>query len=293
MFQAARRLSCTVSRRASSVYAFFHYHEELRTAKISLLVLVLAAVCWTPFFAVLSLLAFRPPYTAAERSESLADFVLSFSALYYLHCVSNACALAFAALSPYVYVFRSDKVRNCLGEVLAETFGGVVPWTNSNGQGEGEDRCAAWFGWCLRLRHKAGLNRVGGKLVRNRSFSCPSIPNATNGSNGESAAKRAAAALKQQKKPEESKEKETKKKKVSLPERAHANSEGANNKVSCGAGGRGSHEVLSRVVSSPAFQNSSSSDNNNAKSGSSSSNGIGSSSNRAIPSEMMKVQTVV
>lgn len=52
-FQAARRLSCTVSRRASSVYQFFHYREELRTAKITALVIVIAFVCWGPFFLLL------------------------------------------------------------------------------------------------------------------------------------------------------------------------------------------------------------------------------------------------
>ncbi len=46
-----------MSRRASSVYQFFHYKEELRTAKISALVLVIAVVCWAPFFTVLGLLA--------------------------------------------------------------------------------------------------------------------------------------------------------------------------------------------------------------------------------------------
>eukprot|EP00093_Oithona_nana_P004114 04114.XXX_142775_141710_1 [CDS] Oithona nana genome sequencing. len=48
--QAARRLSVNVSRRASSVYQFFQYKEELRTAKISALVIVVAFICWGPFF---------------------------------------------------------------------------------------------------------------------------------------------------------------------------------------------------------------------------------------------------
>ncbi len=32
--------------------------------------------------------------------------------------MSNLLAMAFAAVSPYVYVFRSDKVRSCLKEIL-------------------------------------------------------------------------------------------------------------------------------------------------------------------------------
>merc|ERR1712223_1376021 len=55
--QAARKLSVNVTRRASSVYQFFQYKEELRTAKISLLVLVIAVLCWGPFFLNLALLA--------------------------------------------------------------------------------------------------------------------------------------------------------------------------------------------------------------------------------------------
>ena len=106
MFQAARRLSCTVSRRASSVYHFFHYKEEFRTAKISTLVIVIAFVCWTPFFTNIAILA----------SSITNRYVL----IYLVHCAANLLTLIFAALSPYVYVFRSEKVKNCLRQLMAE-----------------------------------------------------------------------------------------------------------------------------------------------------------------------------
>ena len=111
--QAARRLSVTVSRRASSVYHSLHAKEEFRTAKISTLVIVLAFVCWTPFFVVLALLS------ASIKDDNL---ILSPSTVYYAHCVSNLFAVAFAGASPYVYVFRSEKVQKCLQQLLADAF---------------------------------------------------------------------------------------------------------------------------------------------------------------------------
>ena len=88
--QAARRLSVTVSRRASSMYHFFHAKEELRSAKIAALVLAVAFASWGPFVALVSL----------PEGISLA------LAAPWLHLASCSLATAFAALSPYVYVFR-------------------------------------------------------------------------------------------------------------------------------------------------------------------------------------------
>ena len=65
-FQAARRLSVNVSRRASSVYQFFQYKEELRTAKISATVIVVAFICWGPFFLNLALLTLLGPSSGPE-----------------------------------------------------------------------------------------------------------------------------------------------------------------------------------------------------------------------------------
>ena len=42
--------------------------------------------------------------------------------IYWLHQISNLTMLAFAALSPYLYVFRSRKVQKCLGQVIYDTF---------------------------------------------------------------------------------------------------------------------------------------------------------------------------
>ena len=105
--KAARRLSVNVSRRASSVYQFFQYKEELRTAKISALVIVVAFICWGPFFFNLILVG-------------LLDS--TFDVVQVMQHSTNLAMLAFAALSPFLYVFRSSKVRKCLGPVLIDTF---------------------------------------------------------------------------------------------------------------------------------------------------------------------------
>ena len=68
--KAARKLSVNVTRRASSVYQFFQYKEELRTAKISLLVLVIAVLCWGPFFLNLALLVSLFGTKAIDRGHS-------------------------------------------------------------------------------------------------------------------------------------------------------------------------------------------------------------------------------
>ena len=82
-----------MSRRASSVYQFFHYKEELRTAKISTLVVAVAFVCWAPYFTLALLLA-------------LPSYAHAFT--FHLHLASSALTLVFTALSPYIYVFRLE-----------------------------------------------------------------------------------------------------------------------------------------------------------------------------------------
>ena len=44
------------------------------------------------------------------------------SVIYWTHFVSNLLMLCFAAISPFLYVFRSIKVQNCIGQVLKDTF---------------------------------------------------------------------------------------------------------------------------------------------------------------------------
>ena len=63
--------------------------EELRSAKIAALVLAVAFVSWGPFVALVCL------------PEGL-----SAPAAIWLHLSSCSLAALFAALSPYVYVFR-------------------------------------------------------------------------------------------------------------------------------------------------------------------------------------------
>ena len=72
------------------MYHFFHAKEELRSAKIAALVLAVAFASWGPFVALVSL----------PEGISLA------LAAPWLHLASCSLATAFAALSPYVYVFR-------------------------------------------------------------------------------------------------------------------------------------------------------------------------------------------
>ena len=105
------------------MYQFFQYKEELRTAKISLLVLVIAVLCWGPFFLNLALLAslFRTKnHEAGDEDEDQEDEEEEFGAkdtiIHWTHYLSNLLMLCFAAISPFVYVFRSAKVQKCLGK---------------------------------------------------------------------------------------------------------------------------------------------------------------------------------
>ena len=73
------------------MYHFFHAKEELRSAKIAALVLAVAFASWGPFVVLVSL-----PETEG----------LSAAAAPWLHLSACSLATLFAALSPYVYVFR-------------------------------------------------------------------------------------------------------------------------------------------------------------------------------------------
>ena len=105
--QAARRLSGKMSQRASSIYHFINEKEELRAAKVAGIVLVFALVCWSPFVGVIGCLAF-------EFSSEYTVF--------WLHFVSQILTLAFAAMSPYIYVFRSEKVQKSLLSIIKHGF---------------------------------------------------------------------------------------------------------------------------------------------------------------------------
>ena len=108
------------------MYQFFQYKEELRTAKISLLVLVIAVLCWGPFFLNLALLAslFRTKnHEAGDEDEDQGEdeeeeFGAKDTIIHWTHYLSNLLMLCFAAISPFVYVFRSAKVQKCLGKYL-------------------------------------------------------------------------------------------------------------------------------------------------------------------------------
>jgi hypothetical protein len=55
---------------------FFQYREELRTAKITALVLVIAFVCWSPFFLLLLLIALQnPPMTSPDITNNTSDVI--------------------------------------------------------------------------------------------------------------------------------------------------------------------------------------------------------------------------
>jgi hypothetical protein len=173
----------TVSRRASSVYHFFHAKEELRSAKISAFVLVLAFACWTPYFAVLICLAL--PSTAEQDDLGAA------AAIYWLHLVSCFLSLIFAAVSPYVYVFRSQKVKNCLGKIITDVFR-----FGELDLGGGTQKCfrttkRRLSNWCKTSNGKRKNMKgttpetvmaesdedEGHHLKRQRSLSCPDLEN--------------------------------------------------------------------------------------------------------------------
>ena len=106
------------------------YREELRTAKITALVLVIAFVCWSPFFLLLLCVAFQPQveapfpgnFTSGEsgfrEKAGTSNTTTTLDTFFWLHYTSCLMALGFGAASPYVYVFRSDKVQKCLKQLL-------------------------------------------------------------------------------------------------------------------------------------------------------------------------------
>ena len=108
------------------MYQFFQYKEELRTAKISLLVLVIAVLCWGPFFLNLALLAslFRTKNVDGDEDEDQGEeggyIGAKDTIIHWTHYLSNLLMLCFAAISPFVYVFRSAKVQKCLGKYLVK-----------------------------------------------------------------------------------------------------------------------------------------------------------------------------
>ena len=180
-----------MSRRASSVYQFFHYKEELRTAKISTLVVLVAFVCWTPFFALLFL----------NAAKAFGAFDAGAAVHFWLHLTSGLLTLAFAAFSPYVYVFRSEKVQTCLRQMFYQFRDNSCLFSCCEGReklrGSGKmDSGRKWrkSGCCPCFRPNAveaadagGEEVTSGcinfhfnlrsrcKLVRNRSFSCPAL----------------------------------------------------------------------------------------------------------------------
>ena len=115
LVQAARRMSGRMSTRALSIYHFFNEKEELRAAKIAGVVLVIALVCWTPFVIVMGHLAW------GSTDDKHFNAILSRSAdptVFWTHFVYSITSLLFAAITPYIYVFRSKKVQKSLCSVL-------------------------------------------------------------------------------------------------------------------------------------------------------------------------------
>ena len=112
----------------------FQYREELRTAKITALVLVIAFVCWSPFFLLLLCVALQPqveqlPFpgnlTSGHGDSEFREKVggtstTTLDTFFWLHYTSCLMGLGFGAASPYVYVFRSEKVQKCLKQLLYE-----------------------------------------------------------------------------------------------------------------------------------------------------------------------------
>ena len=57
------------------MYQFFQYKEELRTAKISATVIVVAFICWGPFFLNLALLTLLGPSSDGLEGFDLKDTI--------------------------------------------------------------------------------------------------------------------------------------------------------------------------------------------------------------------------
>ena len=190
----------SVSNKASSVYQFFQDKEEWRTAKLTLLVVIVAFICWSPFVVIIlcpllqsnnivpilekptiktiakaiaapkneedtfvsysdspfhptsamhplfltdndssSLrgdekdsfilinLPHIPKYTQTWISNSTSSYLAQIEnddsqSIIWLHFASCMLMISFTAISPYIYVFRSEKVRKCLRELFRDHF---------------------------------------------------------------------------------------------------------------------------------------------------------------------------
>ena len=190
----------SVSNKASSVYQFFQDKEEWRTAKLTLLVVIVAFICWSPFVVIIlcpllqsnnivpilekptiktiakaiaapkneedtfvsysdspfhptsamhplfltdndssSLrgdekdsfilinLPHIPKHTQTWISNSTSSYLAQIEnddsqSIIWLHFASCMLMISFTAISPYIYVFRSEKVRKCLRELFRDHF---------------------------------------------------------------------------------------------------------------------------------------------------------------------------
>ena len=115
-----------MTRRASSVYQFFQYKEELRTAKISLLVLVIAVLCWGPFFLNLALLAsiFRETNKSSSSNEDAEEGLEGHLVEIKGHTVSQK-------FSKKVQFLRKLLLHQCRPSVKSTFFGKIKNFTRT------------------------------------------------------------------------------------------------------------------------------------------------------------------
>ena len=115
-----------MTRRASSVYQFFQYKEELRTAKISLLVLVIAVLCWGPFFLNLALLAsiFRETNKSSSSNEDAEEGLEGHLVEIKGHTVSQI-------FSKKVHFLRKLLLHQCRLSVKSTFFGKIKNFTRT------------------------------------------------------------------------------------------------------------------------------------------------------------------
>ena len=109
-----------------------------------------------------------------------------YTIIHWTHHVSNLLMLCFAAISPFVYVFRSTKVQSCVGQVLQDTFCFTTDtttnsyWPHQSRTKSNSFKIKRFSNDHPSMSSEVTANTgVKNKLERNKSSSCPNINEAT------------------------------------------------------------------------------------------------------------------
>lgn len=88
--------------------SLFRYREEARAARISAMVIVMALICWLPFFTIFYL----------HSGIHLAEFSLKGNFPHYFDSFSIVFLLLSTVISPFLFAFRSRKIKKEIRKIF-------------------------------------------------------------------------------------------------------------------------------------------------------------------------------